>query len=156
MSVRKMTTIALIAATYVVLTYTFAPLSYNYIQFRVSEVLTVLPFITPLAVPGLFIGVILSNLNSPFGIYDILFGSLSTLIAAWLTTKMPNKWLAPLPPVIVNAVIIGTLLGTIGNIGVSIPWAMLYVGIGELGVCYILGIPFLYIMERIRHLIPKQ
>ncbi|SFI89396.1 QueT transporter family protein [Thermoflavimicrobium dichotomicum] len=156
MTARKIAIISLIAAAYVVLTYTFAPLSYDYIQFRISEILTVLPFITRLAIPGLLVGTIIANLSSPFGIYDIVFGSLATLIAAWLTSKMPHRLLAPLPPVLVNAVIIGSVLGTIGNIGVSIPWAMLYVGLGQFGVCYLLGIPFLYMLERIQHLIPKK
>ncbi len=156
MSARKITTIALIAATYVVLTILFAPLSYNYIQFRISEILTVLPFFTPLAIPGLFLGAIIANLNSPFGLYDVMIGSLATLIAAWFTAKMPNRWLAPLPPVIVNALMIGTLIATLGGIPVSIGWAIFYVGIGQLGVCYLLGIPFTFVLERIKHLFPKN
>ncbi|MFC4545590.1 QueT transporter family protein [Paenactinomyces guangxiensis] len=152
---RKLTTIAFIAALYASLTYVFAPLSYNYIQFRISEMLTVLPYITPLAVPGLFIGAIISNIGSPLGIYDVIFGGLASLIAAWLTSKMPNRWLAPLPPVIVNAVIVGTVLGAIANLpGLTVPLAMLWVGVGELAVCYLLGIPFLYLMERYQHVIP--
>lgn len=117
--------------------------------------LTVLPYLTPLAVPGLFVGAIIANLGSPLGLYDVIFGGLATLIAAWLTSKMPNRWLTPLPPVIVNAVIIGMELGTIAGIpGLTVPWAMLWVGIGELGVCYLLGIPFLLLLERYRHRIP--
>lgn len=154
---RKLTTIALIAALYVVLTLLFAPLSYNYLQFRISEVLTVLPFFTPLAVPGLFIGAVISNWYSSFGIADVIFGGLASLIAAWLTSKMPNRWLAPLPPVIVNAIIIGIMLGTIADIpGLTVPMAILWVGLGQLGVCYGLGLPFLLILERYRHLFPKS
>ncbi|WP_028776790.1 QueT transporter family protein [Shimazuella kribbensis] len=154
MNTKNITIVAMIAAIYVLLTYLFAPLSFNYIQFRISEVLTVLPFFTRLAIPGLFIGTILSNLLSPVGIYDVIFGSLATLIAAYLTSKTKNRYLAPLPPVIVNAVIIGVLLGVVGGLPVSIPWLMLYVGIGELGVCYLLGIPFIFLLERYRSVLP--
>jgi uncharacterized membrane protein len=56
--------------------------------------------------------------------------------------------------VIVNAVIIGILLGVVGGLPVSIPWLMLYVGIGELGVCYLLGIPFIFLLERYRTVLP--
>jgi uncharacterized membrane protein len=154
MTTKNMTIVAMIAAIYVLLTYLFAPLSFNYIQFRVSEVLTVLPFFTPLAIPGLFIGTIISNFLSPTGIYDVIFGSLATLLAAYLTSLTKNRYLAPLPPVIVNAVVIGVLLGVIGGLPVSIPWLILYVGIGELGVCYLLGLPFIFLLERYRHILP--
>jgi uncharacterized membrane protein len=154
MTTKNITIVAMIAAIYVLLTYIFAPLSFNYIQFRVSEVLTVLPFFTPLAIPGLFIGTLLANLFSPAGIHDVIFGSLATLIAAYLTSLTKNKYLAPLPPVIVNAVIVGTLLGVVGGLPVSIPWLMVYVGLGQIGVCYILGIPFMILLERYRHVLP--
>lgn len=154
MTTKNIGVIAMIAAIYVLLTYLFAPLSFNYIQFRISEVLTVLPFFTRLAIPGLFIGTILANFLSPAGIYDVIFGSLATLLAAYLTSLTKNRYLAPLPPVIVNAVIIGVLLGVVGGLPIGIPWLILYVGIGELGVCYLLGLPFIYLLERYRHVLP--
>ncbi|OYD06174.1 QueT transporter family protein [Paludifilum halophilum] len=154
MPVRRMTFIAMVAAVYTVLTLAVAPLSYGMIQFRISEMMTVLPFLTPLAVPGLFLGALTANLFSPVGFYDILFGSLASLIAAWLTSRMPVRWLAPLPPVLVNAVIIGLLLGTVSGLRVAIPAAMLYVGAGQLVVCYGLGLPFLWVAERFRHRFP--
>lgn len=154
MPVRKLTTIALIAAIYAVVTWAVAPLSYGPLQLRLSEIFTVLPFITPLAVPGIFIGVLVANLFSPIGIFDIIFGSLASLLAAWLTAKMPRRWLAPLPPVLINAIIIGTLLGVLGEI--SILAAMLYVGLGQLIVCYGLGLPFLFLLERYRNQIPGE
>ncbi len=152
MPVRKVTTIALIASIYAVVTWAVAPLSYGPLQLRFSEILTVLPFITPLAIPGIFIGVLVANLFSPVGIFDIIFGSLASLLAAWLTAKMPHRWLAPLPPVVINAVIIGILLGILSDI--SIFAAMLYVGLGQLIVCYGLGLPFLILLERYRDQIP--
>ncbi|SMO84701.1 QueT transporter family protein [Melghirimyces algeriensis] len=154
MSARKISMISMIAAIYATLTIALAPLSYGLVQFRISEVLTVLPWLTPLAIPGLFIGALVANLFSPVGFYDVLFGSLASLIAAWLTAKMPAKWLAPLPPVLVNALMIGILLKTVSGLDVTLTAAMLYVGAGQLAVCYGLGLPFLYVMERFRNRIP--
>ena len=96
--------IALIAAIYVTINIIFAPISYGPIQIRLAEILTVLPFIDPAAIGGLFLGCILSNLWGGLGIVDVLGGSLCTLLAAILTYKMTKPFLAPLPPVIVNAI----------------------------------------------------
>ncbi|MDR6226117.1 QueT transporter family protein [Desmospora profundinema] len=154
MSARYLTTVAMIAAVYAVVTLAFAPLSYGPVQFRIAESLTVLPYLTPLAIPGLFIGAAAANLFSPVGFYDVIFGSLASLIAAWLTYRMPKPWLAPLPPVLVNAVIIGILLGTVSGLPIAVPAAMLYVGLGQTIVCYGLGLPFLYLLRRVRNQIP--
>ena len=85
-------------------------LTYGPIQCRFSEALTVLPFFLPEAVPGLFVGCLVTNLMSTVGPLDIIFGSMATLLAALWTAKMPNKFLATLPPVICNAVIIGAMI----------------------------------------------
>lgn len=154
MSTRQLTTVAMIAAIYAALTMALSPLSYGPIQLRISEILTVLPYFTPLAIPGLFIGAAVANLLSLMGFYDVIFGSLASLIAAWLTARMPRPWLAPLPPVLVNAVIIGTLLGTVSGLSVTVYAAMLYVGLGQLLVCYGLGLPFLHLLRRFRDHIP--
>ena len=103
-SVRPIATAAVIAALYAALTYVSAPLAFGQVQFRLSEILTVLPYFTPAAIPGLFIGCVLANVASPFGPVDIICGSLATLLAALLSRVMPVKWLVPLPPVICNAV----------------------------------------------------
>ena len=87
---------ALIGAIYAVLTIAFAPISYGQIQVRISEALTVLPFFTPAAIPGLFIGCIIANLYGGNGIIDIVFGSLATLGAAALSYKM-GKVACPIP-----------------------------------------------------------
>lgn len=145
---RKIAVVGVIAAVYVVLTIVFAPISYGFIQFRVSEVMTVLPFLTPLAIPGLFIGAFFANWWSLLGIIDVVFGSLASLLAAYLTHKMPNKWLAPLPPVVVNAVIIGTIWGLAAPEEVGLWPAMAYVGLGQLVVCYGLGLPVLHLLLR--------
>ena len=113
--VRFLALSAVIAALYAVLTYAAAAvnLAYGPFQFRFSEALTVLPAFTPAAIPGLAVGCLLSNLASPLGIVDWVFGTLATLLAACCTYMLRNvKWkeipiLAPLPPVIFNALIVG-------------------------------------------------
>ena len=93
----------IIAAAYAALTLLFYPLSYGLSQLRVSEGLCILPYFTPAAVPGLFLGCIVANIFGGFGLLDIVCGSLATLIAAYATYKIKNKWLAPLPAVLANA-----------------------------------------------------
>lgn len=151
-SVKSLTFIALIAAVYTVLTITFAPISYGWIQFRISEALTILPFFTPLAIPGLTLGVLIANIYSSAGMADLIIGPLATLIAAIWTSKIRNKWLVPLPPIIINAVMIGMMLGILFSSEVTIPLAMLWVGIGELGVLYLLGMPLLLALEKRKNL----
>lgn len=145
---RKIAVIGVLAAVYTVLTVALAPISYGFIQFRISEAMTILPYLTPLAIPALFIGAFFANWWSLLGVVDVVFGSLASLIAAYLTYKMPNKWLAPLPPVLVNAVIIGSIWGLTAPEEVGLLPAMAYVGLGQLVICYGLGLPLLHILMR--------
>lgn len=142
MNTKIMARISVIAVLYTVITIAFAPISYGVIQVRFSEALTVLPFLFPEAVLGLFLGCLLSNIFSVLGIFDIIFGSLATLLAAYFTKKMRHPVLAPLPPVVVNAIIIGLLLHY--TLGYPLVASMLYVGIGQFLACYFLGLPLLY------------
>ena len=91
---------ALIAALYAGLAMALAPLSFGPVQFRVAEALTLLPFFVPEAVPGLFAGCLLSNLLGGFGLADVVLGSAGPLSRrrGW-TSRMPNVWLAAVPPV---------------------------------------------------------
>lgn len=117
----------MIAAIYVVLTVVLGETAFGPIQFRISEALTILPLFEPAAIPGLFIGCLLANIFGGYGFADIFFGSLTTLLAAYLTSKMPNKYLATIPPIILNALIIplwisaskSAYLGTVYTIGFS-------------------------------------
>ena len=100
----------IIGAIYALLTLVLAPISYGVHQVRISEALTVLPFLNPFAAIGLFVGCLIANIFGGHGIQDILFGSFFTLIAGYLTyftSKIKSKKLgmalAPLPPVIINA-----------------------------------------------------
>jgi uncharacterized membrane protein len=135
-----------IAALYAVLTYALAPISYGPVQIRVAEALCILPFFTPAAVPGLFLGCVIANALGYYGIWDIVIGSLATLIAAAITSKIKIKWLVPLPTVVVNAFIIGTMLYYLTNM----PWlaTVLWIALGEIGACYALGLPLLFILEK--------
>ena len=96
---------AVIAALYVVLVVVFNYISFGPIQFRVAEALTILPYFTPAAIPGLFIGCILANVIGGAVVWDIIFGSIATLIGAVFTYLLRNKskFLAPLPPVLANS-----------------------------------------------------
>lgn len=106
-SVRSLALSGLVAALYAVTTILFAPISYGYIQVRISEALTVLPFLFPQAVFGLFVGCLFANLFGGFGILDVVLGSGATLLAGIISSAMPNVYLAALPPVLVNMVIVG-------------------------------------------------
>lgn len=137
---------AIISAVYAVLTMLLAPLSYGTVQIRFSEALTVLAAFTPAAIPGLFVGCLIANIFTG-SLIDIIFGSLTTLAAAVLTYKLRKRqWLVPLPPVILNALIVGYYL-TLQYGGIT--WLnMLSVGAGQLVACYIVPIYFLINFEK--------
>ena len=143
----KLTRTAMLAAIYASLTVALAPISYGPLQFRVSEALTVLPWLYPEAIPGLFVGCLIANLYGGYGIWDVVFGSLATLTAAILTRRVKNVLLAPLPPVAINALVIGTLLSFLE--GLPFPLTAAQVGIGQIGACYVLGLPLLLLLNRI-------
>ena len=107
-TIRDLTLAAMVAALYAVLGYfgDIFGLTYGPIQCRFAEALTVLPFVFPAAAPGLVVGCFLTNLLSLYGPLDIIFGTLATAIAAWLSIKVPRWYLAALPPIIVNAIIL--------------------------------------------------
>ncbi len=136
----------IIAALYAGLTLLFQPISYGLGQVRISEALTILPFFTPAAVPGLFTGCVIANFFGGFGWVDVVFGSLATLLAAYVTYKIKNKWLAPLPSVLFNGMIVGIELAVLLNQ----PWwlAILYVTAGQAISCYVLGLPLLLALEK--------
>lgn len=166
-----------IAALYVALTYLTYSFAYGEIQVRVSEALTVLPYIFPEAVWGVTIGCFIANIGSPFGPIDMIFGTSLTLIAALLTywlgkTKKP-AFLAPVPPILVNAFgvsfYVTTLLGLLdknGHLTIQKSKAFSYVfthfafkpyiigalwiGIGEAIATIALGLPLLYFFLRKR------
>ncbi|MCJ7814340.1 MAG: QueT transporter family protein [Candidatus Atribacteria bacterium] len=136
--------VAMIAAIYLVLNIIFTPISYGPIQVRIAEALVVLPFIDSSAIMGLFLGCILANVIGPLGMVDVIGGSFCTLLAAYLTYKVKNPKLAPLPPVLINAFGVGIYLHFLFDLPYWI--TVLYIGIGELIACYILGYPLLILL----------
>ena len=157
LSVLFMAQAAMIAAIYVVLTMVFAPFSYGEVQVRISEALTILPVFTPAAIPGLFIGCLISNILGGCIVPDIIFSSLATLIGAVFTYTLRNssKFLAPLPPIIANILIVPFVLRYGYQVPLPIPLMMLTVGIGEVISCGILGMIVYTALNKYRHTIFK-
>lgn len=151
---RYLTRAAVIGALYVALTYLagLMNLAYGPVQFRFSEALTVLPFLFPEAIPGLFVGCVVSNLISPYGALDLIVGSAATLLAAVWTARCGKRWFAPIPPVVCNALLVGAMIAWYeAGFGAGFPAAFAYnaltVGAGELAVCCALGLPLLKVLE---------
>ncbi|WAM30491.1 QueT transporter family protein [Caldicellulosiruptor naganoensis] len=155
----------LIAALYFVLTSFLPAISYGPIQVRISEALTLLPALMPVsATVGLFIGCFLANLYGMMinitGIYDVIFGSLATLVAAIITTKIRKKILLPLPTIIVNAVVVSSYIWYYFIDSLKIEWlkhlnpvlrylfTMLSIGTGEAIATYVLGLPLFVAIEK--------
>lgn len=153
---RFITQAALIAALYVVLTYVANSLGLasGAIQVRFSEALTILPFFTPAAIPGLFVGCILSNLLTGCAIWDIIFGSIATLLGAIGTYALrKHKWLAPLPPVLSNILIVPFVLAYGYGVPGGIPYLMATVGAGEVISCYVFGMILLLTLNKYRNIL---
>lgn len=147
---------AAVAALYVVLTLIFAPISFGSVQFRIAEILTILPLFTPAAVPGLFVGCLLGNILGGAIIWDIVFGSLATLIGAALGYLLRfNRWLVPVPTVIANALIIPWVLRYGYGIQVPILLQIAYVAAGEILGCYILGELLATVLLKRRDIFPN-
>ncbi len=143
----------LVGALYFVITITpgISAISYGQFQIRIAEALTVLPFIYPGAIVGLFVGCLLANAFGPFGIQDIIFGSFLTLNAAWLTyylRKTARPILAPLPPIILNSFGVAAYLHVL--FGEPYWFFVISIGAGEIIACYGLGYPLLKFLLRKR------
>lgn len=148
---KKITQAAIIASLYVVLTFVANAmgLASGAIQVRFSEALTILPFFTSAAIPGLFIGCLISNLITGGVIWDVIFGSLATLIGAIGTYCLRKyKWLASIPPIIANTVIVPLVLVFAYNVSEALPYLALTVGIGEVISAGVLGMLLLNSLEK--------
>ena len=131
---------AVIAALYVVLTLVFAPISFGEVQLRVAEALTILPMFTTAAIPGLFVGCVIANLLGGAVIWDVIFGSLATLVGAIFSYMLrKNRWLVPIPAILANTVVVPFVLKYAYGVDLPIPLLMLYIMLGEIAGCYILG-----------------
>ncbi len=157
---RDLTLAALTAAVYALMGYfgNLFGLTYGMIQIRFAEALTVLPFLFPATAPGLAVGCLITNLLSPYGPVDVIFGTLATALAAWLTAKMPRWYLAALPPILINLLVLPTLwawtqTGGMGG-GFWGAWAVNAVtfAVGEAVACYGLGTILLRFLPKIPNL----
>ena len=161
-TVRDLTLAAMVAALYAVMGYfgNIFGLTFGPIQCRFAEALTVLPFVFPATAPGLVVGCFLTNLLSPYGALDWLFGTLATAIAAWLTMKAPKWYLAALPPILVNAVILPPMWAwaEVGAVDAAF-WAacgfnaLTFIP-GEALACYVLGTLLLFALPKVPVLRP--
>ena len=146
-----MTQGALIAALYVAfsfIAYSFGLSGNAVVQMRLSEMLTVLPAFMTAAIPGLAIGCLLTNLLTGCAVWDVIFGTLATLLGAIGTFLLrKNKWLAPLPPILANTMILPPVLATVYG-GATIPVFILTVGLGEIVCCGILGEILVFFMKK--------
>lgn len=157
-SLQRLVRIAFIAAVYAAVCIVLAPLSYGSIQIRLSEALTLLPVLMPDAIWGVTLGCFLSNLYS-MSPWDMLFGTLATLISALLTYKLARvrtrglPIMAAIPPIFVNAVIIGAEITLIfmpeTSSAATLLWNMLFVGIGQTISCGLIGVPLVAFMEKL-------
>ena len=137
----------IIAALYFTLVFAFQFLSFKEVQFRVAECLTILPAVFPFSILGITVGCFLSNFLSIWGWSDLIFGTLCTLIAAYVTSKIKSPYLAVLPPIILNAFglpLVWLLLGGAPAYWINVAWVFL----GQAVVLYTLGIPTYYLCKK--------
>lgn len=147
-NVKRIAITGIVAAVYAALTVGMAPISYGAIQMRLSEVMTLLAFVNPVFVPGLVLGNLIANLYSPFGLPDVIFGTMATFIAVLAMSKTKNLWVASLWPALVNGVIIGAELYFFAGLPLLV--TMGYVALGEFIVVTLIGCP-LYLAIKSRH-----
>ena len=139
----------IIAAVYTVLCLLLAPISFSVFQVRVAEALCVLPYFTPAAVPGLTIGCLISNIIGSGNTFDIVFGTLATLIGALGSCLLrKNRYLVAVPPIISNTLIIPFVLKFAFDAVETIPFIMMTIAIGEIIAIGILGLALLFLLER--------
>lgn len=158
-NVTFITQAGVIAALYVVLTLLANALGLaNYaIQVRFSEALTILPFFTPAAIPGLFVGCLLSNIITGCAPMDVVFGSLATLVGAVGTYQLRKyKWLTPVPPIVANIIVVPLVLAYVYQFEGSLMYFAVTVGIGEIISCGILGMILLNVLNKNVHVLFHQ
>lgn len=149
-----LTRAALIAALYTALCMIFAPISYGEVQIRIAEALVILPFFTPAAIPGLFVGCLLANLLGGSILLDVIFGSLATLLGAIGSYYLRfNRFLALIPPIAANTLIVPFVLRYGYGVNLPIPLMMLTVGVGEVIAVAVLGNILLSVLARYRHVL---
>ena len=161
-SPRDLTLAAVVAAVYFGLCYfgDIFSLTFGPVQVRLGEALTVLPFLFPAAAPGVALGCLLTNVLSPYGPIDMVVGTLATAVAAWLTTKMPRWYLAALPPIVINALLLPPMwawaeAGAVNGAFWAAYWFNLWTFVaGEAIACYVLGTVLLKALPKVKFFRP--
>ena len=160
--VQKLAMAAMVAAIYFVLCYfgNIFQLTFGPVQVRLGEALTVLPFLFPATAPGLALGCLLTNILSPYGPIDMVVGTLATAIAALLTARMPRWYLAALPPIVMNALLLPPMwawaaAGAVNGAFWAAYWINLWTFVvGEAVACYVLGTVLLKALARVKYFRP--
>lgn len=151
--IRYITVSAVIAALYVALTYLTQFMAFGPLQLRIAESLTVLPYFSSAGIWGVTLGCMISNIISPYGILDLIFGSLATLLAAIITrllSKLDLWYLAPLPPVLINGIVIGLLLSYESGVFAFSSFLMFFleVSAGQVVPCYVIGLVLILLLRK--------
>ena len=145
---------AVIAAIYTVLVLIFKFSSFGPVQFRIAEALTILPYFTPAAIPGVTLGCFFSAVFTGAHVLDMVFGSLATLVAAVLSYQLRRfKFLVPIPPIVVNALVIPFVLKAAYGETELIPIMMVSIGIGQLVAAGVLGMVLMFALDKVKHVI---
>ena len=152
LNTRQIALNGIVAGLYAAVTILTASFAYGNIQFRISEALMMLLLFEPSLTVGLTIGCLIANLFSTVSVLDIIIGTAATLLACLLTTRIKKPWLAPLPTILVNAVMVGAMLSWLYMPAEEF-WSGLLVfgaevGAGEAAVLYVLGLPLYYGMKK--------
>ena len=148
--IKQLVRAAVIAAVYAAITIFTQPIAYGPVQFRVSEVLTVLPFILPESVWGLTLGCLIANIYGG-SVIDMIFGTLATLLAALATTKIKRFFLVPVPTVLFNGVIVGAVVTLISTEFTLVNYLTIAasIALSETIICYAGGLPFLFAWQKL-------
>lgn len=162
LTVRELTLAAVVAAVYFVLCYfgNIFQLTFGPVQVRLGEALTVLPFLFPATAPGVAMGCLLTNVLSPYGPIDMVVGTLATAVAAWLTMKTPRWYLAALPPIVMNALLLPPMwawaeAGAVNGAFWASYWFNLWTFVaGEAVACYVLGTVLLKALPKVKFFRP--
>lgn len=146
MDTRRLTRGAMIAGIYIAVTYLLAPISFGPLQFRAAEALTLLPIVYSEAVPALFIGVLLANIFGGLGLVDIIGGSLVTLLAAYVTYRFRDSYIAYLSPIVFNGFLISIYLHLL--FGLPYWLTVLQISVSEAVVVLVLGYPLIRYLKK--------
>lgn len=153
LNLREIALCGVLAALYAGITIATASFAYGPIQFRVADALCVLPFFLPVSSVGLALGCLIANLFSPVSALDIVIGSAATLVGCVLTARVRRRFLAPLPTILANTVMVGAMLSAVLTPQALLPGFLTFgaqVALGETAVMTALGLPLLTYLDKSR------